>query len=68
MKHAYSVEDARQELGGISRGKLYSEINAGRLRTFRLGRRRVISAQAIADYIAMCEDELAEQSQTPSAA
>jgi excisionase family DNA binding protein len=46
-----SVDEAAAMLG-IGRSVLYSEIGAGRLRSLRVGRRRLLSASAIRDYIA----------------
>ena len=56
---AYSIKEARQLLGGISQATIYKLIGRGELRTFRVGRRRFVGADAIADYIrdAECETE-----------
>jgi len=35
----------------VSRQTVYDEINAGRLRTFTIGRRRLVSVEAIHDWI-----------------
>ena len=48
---AYSVPEAAAVLG-ISRPTLYRLINRGELTTFTLGRRRLVSHQAIADLVA----------------
>lgn len=45
-----SVAEVASALG-IGRSALYSEIAAGRLRTIRVGRRRLVPASAIAEYI-----------------
>jgi excisionase family DNA binding protein len=37
---------------GISRGKLYQEMAAGRLAYFKVGERRLISDEALRQYIA----------------
>jgi excisionase family DNA binding protein len=37
---------------GIGRSRLYDEIGAGRLRSIKVGRRRLVPAKAIADFIA----------------
>lgn len=55
-KLAFSIEEAMAGLD-LSRQKLYNEINAGRLRTYRVGKRRLVSRQAILDYIAARERE-----------
>ena len=38
-------------LHGISRGMAYKELEAGRLRTFRIGRRRLVSRQAAEEWL-----------------
>lgn len=52
---AYSVAEARQLLGGIAQPTIYALIRRGELRTFRVGRRRFVSGEAIRDYIAAAE-------------
>lgn len=47
-----SIEEARAALGGVSRSTLYQEIRAGRLRTVRVGRRRLVPSSAIAERAA----------------
>jgi len=47
---AYSVDDALKVLP-VSRQTLYDLINQGDLRSFRQGRRRFISREAILNYI-----------------
>ena len=50
-KPTYGVQDAA-ELLNLSRTTVYKEINAGRLRTYKVGsKRRFISADAIDQYI-----------------
>jgi excisionase family DNA binding protein len=46
-----SVDEAAAMLG-ISRVSIYGEINAGRLQTLTVGRRRLVPAAAIAEFIA----------------
>jgi excisionase family DNA binding protein len=46
-----SIAEAATMLG-IGRSGLYGEIAAGRLRSLRVGRRRLVPAAAVADYIA----------------
>lgn len=58
-KQALSI-DAATEVMGLSRPTIYREIQAGRLRTFHVGRRRYISADAIREYIAAREAEAAQ--------
>ena len=54
-REAFSVDEARQKLGGISRKTIYDLINSGDLVSFKLGRRRLISRNAIRNYIRLQE-------------
>lgn len=49
-KAAFNVEEVMDSLG-LSRQSVYNEINAGRLRSFKLGRRRLIPADAVPDWV-----------------
>ena len=42
---------------GICRQTLYNEIKAGRILTFKIGNRRLISEEALQNYIARLEAE-----------
>lgn len=46
-----SIDQTADALG-IGRTATYNELQAGRLRSLKVGRRRLVSASAIADYIA----------------
>ena len=46
-----SIDEAATMLG-LGRSKVYAEIQAGRLRSAVVGRRRLIPSGAVADYIA----------------
>lgn len=52
---AVSVTEARQMLGGIANATIYELIRSGQLRTFRVGRRRLVGVDAIREYIARAE-------------
>jgi excisionase family DNA binding protein len=52
----YRVVDAMVVLS-MSRSAIYEHIRSGRLRSVAQGRRRLIPASAIADYIALLECE-----------
>jgi len=52
----YRVTEAMAVLS-MSRSAIYDEIRSGRLRSVKRGRSRLISASAIADYIALLEQE-----------
>lgn len=64
---AYTIDDATHVLG-ISRPTLYREIRDNRLRTYHVGRRRYVSADAIREYIAAREAEAAQQQKDNHAA
>jgi excisionase family DNA binding protein len=52
----YRIPDAMRLLS-MSRSVIYEQLRAGRLRSVRQGRTRLIPATAIADYIALLEAE-----------
>ena len=47
---AYSIEQL-SELLPISRSRIFEEIKSGALRSFTIGRRRLVSHQAVMEYI-----------------
>jgi excisionase family DNA binding protein len=55
-KVLYRVTEAMTVLS-LSRSAIYEEIRSGRLRSVKRGRSRLISASAIADYVALLEQE-----------
>ena len=46
-----SIDEAATVLG-VGRSSLYQEIGAGRLRSLKVGRRRLVASGTLADYIA----------------
>jgi len=50
-RELYSIEDARELLGGISRNTIYSALRTGELSSVVIGCRRFISAAAIEEFI-----------------
>lgn len=50
-KDLYSIEEARELLGGISRNSIYHLLRDGKLASVPIGRRRLISAAAIQAFI-----------------
>lgn len=48
----YSVDQAADALGGMSRSRLYGLLADGTLASVRLGRRRLIPADALRAYVA----------------
>jgi excisionase family DNA binding protein len=55
-KMLYRIPEAMVLLS-MSRTVIYEQIKAGRLRTVKQGRARLVSAGAIADYVALLERE-----------
>ncbi|MGO8895574.1 MAG: helix-turn-helix domain-containing protein [Streptosporangiaceae bacterium] len=55
----YRVKDAMRLLN-LSRTVIYELLRTGRLRSVRQGRARLISADAIRDYITLLENEAEE--------
>lgn len=51
VKLAYGIADAVQATS-VGRSFLYEEIRAGRLKTFKVGTRTLISANDLADWLA----------------
>ncbi len=50
QKLAYTFEEACEALG-LGKSWLYSTINRGELHSFKIGRRRMISARALQGFI-----------------
>lgn len=57
LTQAVSIAEARAMLGGIANATIYSLIATGALRSFKVGRRRLIGVDAIKEYIANAERE-----------
>ena len=55
-KLVYSITEVMETLR-LSRQTVYNEINSGRLRTFNVGRRRMVSAEALRDWVQAREAE-----------
>jgi excisionase family DNA binding protein len=55
----YRVKDAMRLLG-LSRTVIYEQLRAGRLRSVQQGRARLITAEAIRNYITLLENEAEE--------
>ena len=55
---AYTVDRAL-EIVPVSRTRLYAAIGTGELRTFKDGRRRLISAEALEDFVLLLESKTA---------
>lgn len=58
--YANTVRKARRKLGGIAQPTIYELFATGKLRSFRIGRRRLVSDDAIRDFIAIAERETAD--------
>ena len=57
-KAVLSVAEAMEALD-LSRQTIYNEINAKRLRSFKLGRRRLIPADGIPEWVSMMKRQVA---------
>ena len=55
-KKSYSVNEVAQR-NGLCRQSIYNEINAGRLRSFKVGKSRRISSEAEEKWIHQSEEE-----------
>lgn len=53
-KLAFGIEEAADALG-ISRSRIFQAINTGELSSYKDGRRRMVSAKALAAYVAAKE-------------
>jgi len=53
---AYGIPEAAAVIG-IGRTTLYAEIGAGRLPTITIGRRRLVTRDALEDYLDRCAAE-----------
>jgi excisionase family DNA binding protein len=51
-RELYSIKEAQELLGGISRNSIYELLRSGRLPSVVLGCRRFVAAAAIAELIA----------------
>jgi len=54
---SYSINQLMEVLH-VSRQTVYDEINSGRLKTFKIGRRRFVSDDALREYIKDREEEM----------
>ena len=50
-KNAQTVKEAREHLGGISESTFYELVKGGYLKTFRVGRRRMVLTSELDAYI-----------------
>ena len=67
-KMALNVTEARKAIGGVSLQTFYNLVNSGELATFRIGRRRFVSEDAIRTFIRNREAEARLKSSTSAAA
>lgn len=58
-KLSYTIDELRRATG-FSRNKIYTHIARGDLRSFKAGKRRMFSATAAREFIAMLERRTAE--------
>lgn len=62
VKPAYETPEARAALGNISHQKLYDLMNSGELASFTIGRRRLVSHEALMEFIRKREEQCAAKS------
>ncbi len=55
-KRLFSVENIMQ-MCGLGRTKVYQEMDSARLRSVKIGRRRMVTAAALDEFIALLEAE-----------
>jgi excisionase family DNA binding protein len=55
---AYSIEQARAQLGGVARSTLYQWIESGKLGSVKVGGRRLIGRHHIEKFLAENEAEV----------
>ena len=48
---AFSVDEARQQIGGIGRVKFYELLASGELESFKIGSRRMVSSEQLQRFI-----------------
>jgi excisionase family DNA binding protein len=60
-----SIEQARQELGGISRTTVYELINSGQLHRVKIGSRALITSESLAAYLVRQHHGTAQQYDVP---
>jgi excisionase family DNA binding protein len=54
----YRVEEAAEALR-LTRSAVYELIRSGQLRSFKVGRRRLVPIEALAEYVAAMSDDAA---------
>lgn len=64
-RFALSVDEAANAVG-ISRPTLYEQIKTGRLRTFKVNNRRLVSPDALREWVKAQEDEEAAKCAAPA--
>lgn len=55
-KPRYTIEDMLKLLS-IGRARLYSDINQGKLETYKIGKRRFVDPQELDNYVEACKQE-----------
>jgi excisionase family DNA binding protein len=55
-KTLLTVSEAADRLS-VGRSRLYEEVSSGRLRSVRIGRRRLIPVDALTDYVELLSSE-----------
>jgi excisionase family DNA binding protein len=55
---SYSIEQAREQLGGVARSTVYQWIDSGKLGSVKVGGRRLIGRHHIQKFLAEHEAEV----------
>ncbi|MET0085777.1 MAG: helix-turn-helix domain-containing protein [Sedimenticola sp.] len=50
VKAGYSIPEVMDAMG-VCRQTVYNEINAGRLKSFKIGKRRLVSPRALGEWV-----------------
>lgn len=67
MRQLLDEPNARRELGGIGRTKFYELLANGELRSVKVGRRRLVPANAIVEYVQRLEQRDVPRTSAPAA-
>lgn len=65
VEELYSVEEAAERLGGVSKWSIYSWLSQGRLIKTKVGSRVMISERHLEEFISACNSETPTQQTAP---
>ena len=52
QRSLYPIPEAQEQLGGLSRSKLYQLVKSGRLKLVKIGRRSFVTRDEITQFVA----------------